>query len=239
MEAKKTVKIVLILIIAAVAIFSLILFLNNHIESKEQAVAPKEDDISLSGNPQSYVAANMPVATDDDFISGKNGSLPVIVYEDYSDIFSADFAASLEQASLDFGNKLQVIYRPFNFGHTDLAANAAIAVRCAVDQGRGELFRNKVFQAVRANKLNGENLVSLAEELGLKIDDFKGCLTNPEKKERMEKLSAQASDFSVYGAPTVFVGEEMIVGARPYNSFTDSNGDEIEGLKQVIERQLK
>ena len=48
-----------------------------------------------------------------------------------------------------------------------------------------------------------------------------------------------AANFSVYGAPTVFIGEEMIVGARPYSNFTDSNGDEIEGLKQVIARQLK
>lgn len=239
MEAKKTVRIVIFLILAAVAIFGLILFFNNHLESKGEIIQPAAETADTDGNRQSYAAASMPAFDEDDFSSGSSGGLTIFVYEDYSDIFSADFAASLEKARLDFGDQLKIVYRPFNVGRTNLSLEAAVAVRCAADQGKGEAFRNRVFQAVRANQLNSDKISNLAVETELNGDDFKACLTNLEKKERIERLLDEASDFSVYGAPTVFVGDEMIVGARPYDSFTDSNGDEIEGLKQVIENKLK
>jgi len=239
MEAKKTVKIIFIVIVAAIVIFGLILFFNNHLENKV-AVSESAAEISESvGDQQSYIAAVKPVVSDDDFVSGANGDLTVIVYEDYGDAFSANFAASLEKARLDFSKRLKFVYRPFNVAHTDLSAAAALALACAVDQGKGELLRDKIFQAVRANQLNLEKLKDLAALSELNGENFQSCLTNSEKKEKIDKLSVEAVNFSVYGAPTVFVGDEMIVGARPYDTFIDSNGDEIEGLKQVIERQLK
>ncbi|MDD3285411.1 MAG: thioredoxin domain-containing protein [Patescibacteria group bacterium] len=241
METKKTVRVIFIFILAALAVFGLILFFNNHIEEKQDLLEASEmkTESELSGNQQSYAAANFPVISEDDFVSGNGNSLDIIVYEDYGDVFSADFADVLKQARAEFGDRVRLAYRPFNFSHTDLSDEAAQAVGCAFTQGKGEEFRDMLFQSVHANQLNAEKLNSLAGEIGLNQEDFQGCLTNPEKKERIGKLSLDAGNFSVYGAPTVFVGDEMIVGARPYEAFVDSNGDEIEGLKQVIERQLK
>jgi protein-disulfide isomerase len=239
METKKTVRVILIFIIATLVVFSLILFFNNHLEEKGQSLTPVENSLEIAGGHQSYVAVNMPIINDDDCLSGHGDDLDIIVYEDCGDIFSADFYDSLEQARLDFGDKIRIAYRPFNFNHTDLSSAAAVAVRCAFDQGKGDDFRGKLFQAVRANQFNHDKLSALAGEIGLNQEDFQECLTNPQKKEKIEKMFLAAANFSVYGAPTVFIGEEMIVGARPYNNFTDSNGDEIEGLKQVIARQLK
>ncbi len=243
MEAKKTVKFISILAVAAVVIFSLVIYFNNRIESREKNAPESMAEVKLIPNlenQQSFVAANMPLIEKNDFTSiHYNDVLNVIVYEDYADLFSADFSASLARAQTDFNEQINIAYRPFNVSNSDLSRESAIAVRCAADVKQGEQFRSKVFSSVQENKFSADSLMVIAEGLGLNKEDFQACLTNIEKKEKIEQQIASADNFSVYGAPTVFVGDEMVVGARPYETFTDSNGDEIEGLKQVIERQLK
>lgn len=245
METKKAIKNILILVVVVVAIFFLILFLNGHIESKEGARINYENEVNLdedlliTGGQQSYSAIKQPVINEDDFVSGQGGALDLIVYEDYTDVFSANFNTSLELAKQNFPNRLRIIYRPFSTANTEASWQAAVALSCAVDSNQGEAFRQKMLAVVVASKFGQEDLITWAEELGLNKEDFQNCLTNSKKKGRIETMMSQAKDFSVYGAPTVFVGDEMLIGARPYETFTDSNGDEIEGLKQVIERQLK
>ncbi len=242
MEAKKTMKIILTLAALAIIVFLSVIFLNSHIEYKEQNQENLETAQPLSDleNHQSYAVANLPVIGAEDWgQKGSDEALAVIVYEDYADIFSADFVASLASAQADFGDRLHVVFRPLNINNSNLSRQAALAVLCAADGGQGEAMRARIFNATKNNQFNPEDLSAWAKELGLVDNDFQACLTNSKKKERIDTISAQAENFSVYGAPTTFVGDEMIVGARPYESFTDSNGDEIEGLKQVIERQLK
>ena len=243
MEAKKTIKIIFFLIALAIIIFLSVLFINNRIDSKEIAndLLPGENVPALSTeHSQSYQAVNLPVISAEDFVSSKEEkSLDLIVYEDYADLFSADFSLSLKQVQSEFGNQVKIAFRPFAVASSELSLQAALAVRCAADAGQGQEFREKVFMAVGENKLTLEALAVFASELSLNSEEFQACLTNPEKKEKIGGLMAGAENFSVYGAPAIFIGDEMIIGARPYEAFIDSNGDEIEGLKQVIERQLK
>mgnify|MGYP000875690513 CR=1 FL=1 len=243
MEAKKTIRIIFFLIALAIIIFLSVIFINSRIDSKEVSkdLIPGENVPALNTeHSQSYQAVNLPVISADDFVSSQEEKkLDLIVYEDYADLFSADFASSLDQVQSEFGNQVRIAFRPFTVANSDLSLQAALAVRCAADAGQGQEFRDKVFSAVRENKLMLESLVTFASELSLNSEEFQACLTNSEKKEKIGGLMAGAENFSVYGAPAIFIGDEMIVGARPYEAFTDSNGDEIEGLKQVIERQLK
>lgn len=241
MEAKKTVKIIFVIAAAAVLIFFLVLFFNSGNDSSQIKMALDKETVNIANSEkqQSYTAVNLPTVNENDFISGsKSAPVSILIYEDYADYFSADFAVSLDKAKNDFGDKLNFVFRPFNVGGSELSNQAALSVRCAADYGQGDKWREKVFAAVRNHRLNVDDFLAWATEIGLNKEDFEKCLTNSEKKERIEELMAQAENFSVFGAPTIFVGEEMIIGARPYETFSDSNGDEIEGLKQFIERQL-
>lgn len=243
MEAKKTKKVMMMLMSVAILIFAAVLYLNNHLDSKKQnehTDLPQDESSLMSGVKQSYLSSNNPVLEEGDFYVGKKeADLKIFVYEDYTDVFSAELNKSLAQAKDDFGDNILFIYRPFNIKHDNTAVNAAIALSCAADQNKGEIWREQYFSELINNNLTIDNFDVWVDELKLNKDDFQVCLTNQSKQERIEKLMSQAASYSVYGAPTLFVDEEMIVGARPYQAFTDSNGDEIEGLKQVIERQLK
>lgn len=239
MEAKKSRKFIMMLITVAILIFVAVLYLNNHLDSKQknnQAKIEKDELVLIAGAKQSYISSNKPVLSEDDIYTGKkDADLKIFVYEDYGDIFSAELDKSLIKVREDFGDDVLIIYRPFNIKHDTVSVNNALALNCANEQGKAESWRQYNFKAILNNNISVEDI----DNLKLNKNDFKDCLSDQSRKERVKEIMSQAISYSVYGAPTIFVGDEMIVGARPYLAFTDSNGDEIEGLKQVIERQLK
>ena len=67
-------------------------------------------------------------------------------------------------------------------------------------------------------------------------EDFADCLAGLPSLEKSAKLSESAKDYAVIGAPTIFINDSLIVGARPYEDYVDSNGDKVDGLKTIIER---
>ena len=64
-------------------------------------------------------------------------------------------------------------------------------------------------------------------------------MTNQEKLAKIEELSREAEQYEVMGAPTIFIDNEMILGARPYEDYVDSNGEQVAGLKTIISKKLK
>lgn len=216
----------LVLVLATVFIFLIILWLNSNMERRERLVLEQEFDLS---NPLALNSYDLTVGS---------GPLDIIVYEDYSDNFSADFAQIIERLQADFNEEIRLVYRFSNSSNSDLADQAALAVSCAQEQNRGLMMRKALLSNVASNVLNDEGIKLAAEQVGLKEDKFSACLSNLEKKERLEQLNNLSQLVPVYGTPTTFINGEIVLGARPYDTFVDSNGDEIEGLKQVVERNL-
>lgn len=229
MEAKKTMKIIFILAVVAILFFLGVLLLNSHIENKAE-----NTDSNASEN---YVAQNTIDISSSDLQEGDSG-VSIVVYEDYSDVFSADFAKTLEQAKADFPGKLKIAYRFYNASNSNMSDQLALALLCANEQKQGLGMRQELFKQVGEINASGDVVQNAIANIDINQDTFNTCLTNADKREQIKDMNAVAEQLSVYGAPTAFIGEEIIVGAKPYENFTDSNGDEIEGLKQIIERQL-
>jgi protein-disulfide isomerase len=135
--------------------------------------------------------------------------------------------------------QLTIIFRPFIPKNSPLAKVSALAVDCAGDQGKWREMRALLFDRAKAENLNFSDFGKYANQLGLEEKAFSACLTNQEKSLKIEGLNAEAKGYNVLGAPTIFIGDEIILGARPYDDYVDSNGDNIEGLKTVIENKIK
>lgn len=188
---------------------------------------------------QSYLASNIPSLQDTDKIFGSGKApLKIFVYEDYTSPYSAALADTLDRIKAESGDNLALVVRPYVVNNSLFAAEAARAVDCAGEQGKWREMRALLF--VKAKNLQDAraDLTSYVQQIGLNNDKFQLCLTNAEKSGKIEKAATEAENYSVQGAPTIFIGDDMILGARPYDDFTDSNGDKIEGLKTVIARKL-
>lgn len=225
--------IIVILVIAVVIIF---------------AGRPKEAAVNIPTNglevkdaqAQSYVVnGGRPEVKDEDKIFGdKKALLKIFVYENYSDEYSAVLADTLDKIRVESEGRVVVIVRPYVANSSTLARQAALAVDCASDQERWIEMRALLFTQAKNQVLNADRFNDYARQIGLDENKFADCLTKVEKSEKIEQSVREAVAVGILGAPTILIGDEMILGARPYEDFTDSNGDKIEGLKTVVTKKL-
>ncbi|MDD2258070.1 hypothetical protein EOL72_01770 [Candidatus Falkowbacteria bacterium] len=223
-----------ITIIVFLALVSLIIFKQEGVKVVFQEESP------LSGRAASFIADTPPVLLSDDYILGSTKApIKVVVYEDYASQFSADNADNLDKVRSEFGKSVAVIVRPFAVrGNTD-SLILAMAVRCAGEQGEWEKMRIRIFELLREDKITEQSLMTTAQELKINQEDFISCLTDIEKQGIILQETAAAKTNSVYGAPTLFINDDIIVGARPYEDYIDSDGKEVEGLKTIVSQYLQ
>lgn len=203
-----------------------------------------KDDSQVVNNSEvkaaSFAPASQPTISADEKVMGSpRAAVKVVVYEDYSNIFSADNAENIKKLEDEFDNKVVVAVRPYTTREKPISLEAAMAVECASEQGKWEEMREGIFNAVRSKDLNSDGIIGFAKQIGLDQDNFAKCLTNAEKQGIMLQVATDAQKFSVYGAPTTFINDELIIGARPYDDYTDDTGAKIEGLKSLVTRQVE
>jgi Protein-disulfide isomerase len=196
-------------------------------------------DLGKEAKAESFTPATQPtISTDEKVMGSTKAAVKIVVYEDYSNIFSADNAENIKKLEDEFGNKIVVAVRPFASREKPVSLDAAMAIECASDQGKWEEMREGVFRAVKSDSLNMDGINGWAKQIGLDQEKFNQCLTDTEKQGIMLQVATDAQKFSVYGAPTVFVNNELVIGARPYDDYTDETGTKIEGLKSLVARQI-
>ncbi len=182
------------------------------------------EDSALS--EESYVIENKPSIQDGDRIIGdKDAPLKIFVYEDYNDVFSANFSDIITKIIRENDNKVAVVARAY-IGASQESKERAIMLHCAAQEGKWIETRDYFFKSLKENNIDKPSL----------SDD---CLTESEKLEKIESLKEQAKEYDVFGSPTIFMGNEVIVGARPYDNYVNSNGENIEGMNELVKRVLK
>lgn len=189
---------------------------------------------------QSFSLDSPLVNNDFDLIKGnKDSLLTIIVYENYLDAFSQQLYNTLKQVEIDYGDKIEFIYRPFIMKGNSLTRESAMLVSCANYNGKGLEARDLFFKNNLRTTFNLNDLSQYINTLGLDENEFMTCFNSREKRDKLMVLQAETDAAYILGTPTILVGSELIIGARPYDNFIDSNEDKIEGLKSVIDRQLE
>jgi protein-disulfide isomerase len=221
--------------LVVIGLLVILLLVNLLRDDKSKTISSLDNEAKAA----SFAPANQPTISANEKVMGSTkAAVKIVVYEDYSNIFSADNSENIKKLEADFGNKVVVAVRPYATREKATSLEAAMAIECASEQNKWEDMREGVFRAVRANSLNGEGISGWAKQIGLDKNKFDQCLTNTEKQGIMLQVAADARKFSVYGAPTIFINDELIIGARPYDDYTDDTGAKVEGLRSLVVRQI-
>jgi len=231
----------ILIIIASVLVIALVVFITLRLKKNNSLSETNnlENLTTSATNAQSYVAPKAPSLKDGDKILGSSkANLKIFVYEDNSNTYSAQLADTLDKIYSNNSSDLAIIIRPFISKNSSLAKDAALAVECAGDQNKWVAMRALLFAKTKNASLTPADFTKYSDQIGLDQNAFSACLTNQEKSAKIEGLSQEAETYNVIGAPTIFIGDEMIPGARPYEDYVDSNGDKIEGLKTIVEKKI-
>lgn len=194
---------------------------------------------ATAAQAQSYLAIDQPNLEERDLVFGSAGApVKIFVFEDYSSPFSAVLADDLDKIRAEFGDRVAVAVRPYT-KNSDVARQAAEAIKCAADQNKWKELRALFFAKVKSKQTLDPIAMDNLEQVGIKSPEFALCLTNERKSGKIEQLAAEAETLQVYGAPTIFINDELVPGARPYEDYTDSDGEVVAGLRTLVARKIK
>jgi len=238
MKKNKKVIVPIVVILAVVILIIIIVLIKKNADNSKVNMAVSVG--ASDAKAQVYSATKTPTLKDDDKIFGsKDAAVKIFVYEDSDSNYSAKLADTLDKIYSEKSGDIAIIVRPFITTGSLNSKAGALAVECAGDQNKWIAMRALLFSKAKNGGLNLGKLNEYATQVGLDENAFSACLTNQTKSAKIEGLSSEAEGYDVIGAPTIFIGDELIIGARPYEDYVDSSGDKIEGLKTIVDRKLK
>lgn len=132
----------------------------------------------------------------------------------------------VKQMISHYGDQIRFVYKDFPMSSTHPGAQeAAEASHCAHDQGEYWEYYDMLFQ--NQGQTDFEDLMRFAQNLNLDTDQFYECLTSHEHKAHVDSDFAEAYSIGVYGTPTFFINDQVLVGPKAFNEF-----------KQIIDSEL-
>lgn len=132
----------------------------------------------------------------------------------------------VKQIISHYGDSVRFVYKDFPMSSTHKGAQeAAEASHCAHEQGKYWEYHDILFE--NQGKTNFEDLLGFAENLDLDTDQFSECLTSHKYKSQVDSDFAEAFSIGVYGTPTFFINEQVVVGPKTFNEF-----------RQIIDSEL-
>jgi predicted DsbA family dithiol-disulfide isomerase len=120
----------------------------------------------------------------------------------------------------DYGNDVRVVYKHFVV-HPQVATTPALAACAAHKQGKFTEMEHLIWEkGFKANRnLSKENMVTLAKEAGLNMDQFQKDMDGQECAQTIRKDQAELSRVGTSGTPAFYINGRFLSGARPIDQF--------------------
>jgi protein-disulfide isomerase len=188
--------------------------------------------------PQAVPTTNivkMSVATGSYSLGHENALVTMVEFADYQcpfcRKFHSDTFAELKKNYIDTG-KLRFISRDLPLDIHANAYSAAVAARCAGEQGRFWQMRDAMF---RSDDLTSASLLRYGRQITLDMTAFGTCLKGKKYIPVIQKDVADAGALGITGTPSFVVGKTVkdelegvrIVGAVPYSVFDTTIKDQL------------
>jgi protein-disulfide isomerase len=165
---------------------------------------------------------------DDPALGDANAKVTIIEFGDYQcpscRMFWREVEPRLKKDYVNTG-KVKLVFRDFPIVqiHPE-SIMAAMAVDCAIDQGKYWQYHDKVF--LEQDK-QGEDLVRFkvndlkkwGKDIGLDAAKFNECVDSNRYKDEVAKDKADGDGVGIQGTPTFFINGHVIGGAQPYPVF--------------------
>jgi protein-disulfide isomerase len=144
----------------------------------------------------------------------------IVAFSDFQCPYCQRAQNVIDQVMKSYGGKVQLVHRDFPLDGHAQAFVAARAARCAGEQGRFWEYHHSLM-VVRGD-MSEADLRQRA--LGLKLDltPFSSCLGSDRHDAAIRDGLEAGLKLGVNSTPTFFVNGQMIVGAKPFETFKDA-----------------
>jgi protein-disulfide isomerase len=159
-----------------------------------------------------------------------NPDAPVTIVEfsDFQCPFCSRARPTVNRVRETYGDRVRVIFRNFPLQMHAEAQKAGEAASCAGEQGKFWEMHDLLF--ANQSKLQVASLKEHAAALKLNAEAFNQCLDSGKHATDVQKDLEQGADYGVTGTPAFFINGRPLVGAQPFETFTQVIDDELERL---------
>jgi protein-disulfide isomerase len=126
----------------------------------------------------------------------------------------------------EYSGKVRWIVRDFPLSFHDRARPAAIAAKCAQNQGKYWEMYAALFDNQR--DLSDKAFEDSAKKIKLDMDKWKQCVSSPAAVTALiDENFESGQKFGVTGTPAFFINGRRLSGALPYEKFKEIFDDEL------------
>jgi protein-disulfide isomerase len=193
-----------------------------------QAAAGGETAPGQAEQPQEVRRYQVP--EDDDPVFGPDDApITIIEFSDYECPYCQRWHVQVWPRLLEaYPDQIRLVYRDFPL--TNIHPNAtpaAAAANCAFEQEKYWEYNESLFSG--RFDLNKDGYQEIATEIGLEMDAFNECLESGRHNEEVMADFEFAANLGVSSTPTFFVNGIPVVGAQPFEVFSQLIDSELAG----------
>ena len=145
--------------------------------------------------------------------------ITIVEYADFECPFCSQTSKTVLEVQKKYPKDVRVVFRHFPLSFHANAMPAAIATRCADQQGKFWEMHDKMFE--QSKHLSTAVIESSAKEIGLDGEKFTACMNDDSQREAVESEMEEGSAFGVEGTPAFFVNGIPLGGAQPFDAFEE------------------
>lgn len=148
-----------------------------------------------------------------------------VVIEEFSDFqcgYCRKFFLQTESALIEqyvATGKVYFIYRTLGDWLGPGSQLSAEAAYCASDQDMFWEYHDTLFVNQGLIAFSSDNLLKLADDLGLDMNTFRTCMESDKYRPLVEKDLHDGLAAGVRGTPTFLINGKLVVGAQPFSVF--------------------
>ncbi len=167
--------------------------------------------------PKGTTVAGLKFNDDNDPSIGPGESKFLVrIFSDFQCPACKEAEQGLNYAIKKYGDRVRFIWDDFPLSsiHPNARA-AAVAARCAEDQGKFWQYHDTLYEnqeAWASLQAPTAEFIKYAETLALNKDTFTSCLVNQPGLQKIQADETEGKANNVQGTPTFFIGNRVVVG---------------------------
>ncbi len=149
----------------------------------------------------------------------------IVEFSDFDCPFCQRATETVARLLEEFAGQIRFVYKDYPLPSHPNAFKAAEAGNCAHEQERFWELHDTMF--ANQGGLGVEELHAYAENLGLDTEAFAECLDSGRHTATVERDMEIADGYGVSSTPTLFLNGRAVLGAAPYETFSEIVREEI------------
>jgi len=167
------------------------------------------------------------VTQDSPFKGNEDAKVTIVEYSDFQCPYCSKATKTVSDLEKKYGKKVKIVFKHFPLPFHNQAKLASEASMCANAENSKLFWKMHDEMFNDQTKLDQDNLMKLAQKIGLKADKFKTCLESGQFRARVEADVLEGNKLGIKSTPTFFVNGYLVSGAQPIEVFSEIIDEEL------------